>query len=45
MYPSAEALPRPSQATKITLFEGIDNAIKLTLLFLSKIPQWVFEGF
>ena len=44
MYPSAEAYPGPSQASKINLFERIVSVIKLTLLFLPKVTSWVFEG-
>ena len=44
MYPSAEAHPGPSQASKINLFAGIVSVIKLKLLFLPKVPSWVLEG-
>ena len=41
---SAEARPEPSQATKINLFARIVNVFRLTLLFLSKVLSWMFEG-
>ena len=44
MYPSAEARPGSSQATKIKIFARIVNVFKLMLLFLSSVPSWVFEG-
>ena len=44
MYPSAEARPGSSQATKIKIFARIVNVFKLMLLFLSSVPSWAFEG-
>ena len=44
MYPSEEAHPGASQASKINLFGRIVSVIKLTLLFLPKATSWVFEG-
>ena len=44
MCPSLEASPGPIQATKINLFARIVTVFQLTLLFLSKVPSWVFEG-
>ena len=44
MYSSLEASPGPIQATKINLFARIVTVFQLTLLFLSKVPSWVFEG-
>ena len=44
MYPSAETRPGTSQATKVNLFVKIVKVLKLMLLFLSKVPLWIFEG-
>ena len=43
MYQSAEAHPGLSEAFKINLFTRIVDVYKLTLLFLSKVPSWMFE--
>ena len=46
VYLSAEARPRPSQASKINFFMRIDHVFKLTLLtiYTKNVPPWMSEG-